>query len=106
VTDDFMSTVAEDKDWWTKSVAHRRARPSAPRARDLMRAIADATWIVARPRHASSTPLSTAGTRRRPRAASTPPTRAPSICSWTTSACNLASLNLMKFFNAGGQFRF
>ena len=45
----------------------------------------------------SSTPPSTAGTRRRTRAASTPPIPCSEYMFLDDSACNLASLNLMKF---------
>ena len=45
-----------------------------------------------------------AGTRARTRGASTRRTRARSTCTSTTRACNLASLNLMKFRREDGTF--
>ena len=41
-TDDFMQAVAEDGEWWTKSVANGQP-VNRYKARDLMRQIADAT---------------------------------------------------------------
>src|ERR1700744_5943261 len=42
-TDEFMQTVVEDGDWWTRSV-NTGEKKDRYRARDLMRQIADATW--------------------------------------------------------------
>ena len=54
-----------------------------------------------RSRACSSTPPSTAGTPRTPPGASTAPTRAREYVHLDNSACNLASLNLLKFLRRG-----
>ena len=53
----------------------------------------------------STTPRSTTGTPAPNRRRITPATRAPSSASSTTRACNLASLNLMKFRTRGRRVR-
>ena len=55
-------------------------------------------------RGCNTTPRSIAGTRARTRRASTPRILAPNTCSLDDTACNLASLNLMKFVGSSGQF--
>jgi ribonucleoside-diphosphate reductase alpha chain len=104
VTDDFMQAVADDKDWWTKSVVSGEP-VQRHRARDLMRAIADATWMCGDPGMQFDSTVNRWHTSK-----ASGRINASNPCSeymfLDDSACNLASLNLMKFFNAGGQFDF
>ena len=102
VTDDFMQAVADDKDWWTKSVVSGEA-VKRYRARDLMRAIAEATWMCGDPGMQFDSTVNRWHTSK-----ASGRINASNPCSeymfLDDSACNLASLNLMKFVNAGGQF--
>ena len=74
------------------------------RARELMRQIAEAAWQCADPGMQYDTTINEWHTcpahgpdqRLQPVLAST--------CTWTTRACNLASLNLMKFLDDDGTF--
>ena len=79
---------------------HRRARcgPATSCARSPTRPGS------ARTPACSTTPRSTSGTPARRRAASTARTRASEYMHLDNSACNLASLNLMKFLNDDGSF--
>ena len=73
-------------------------------ARDLMKQIADAAWQLRRPRRPvrhDDQPLAHLPEHR---AGSTPPTRASEYMHVDDSACNLASLNLMKFRREDGSF--
>jgi ribonucleoside-diphosphate reductase alpha chain len=102
VTDDFMHAVVEDKDWWTKNVLGGQPNEKL-RARDLMMKIADSTWHCGDPGMQYDTTVNRWHTCK-----STARINASNPCSeymfLDDTACNLASLNLMKFVNASGQF--
>jgi len=102
VTDDFMRAVAEDKDWWTKNV-HDGQPVEKLRARDLMMKIAESTWHCGDPGMQYDTTVNRWHTSK-----STARINASNPCSeymfLDDTACNLASLNLMKFVTTGGQF--
>ncbi len=102
VTDDFMRAVVEDKDWWTKNVLDGQPNEKL-RARDLMMKIADSTWHCGDPGMQYDTTVNRWHTCK-----STARINASNPCSeymfLDDTACNLASLNLMKFVNASGQF--
>ena len=70
-----------------------------------MRLIAEGRVAVRRSRHAVRHHHQRLAHLPGDAGASTRATRAPSTCSSTTSACNLASLNLMKFLNEDGVVR-
>ncbi|MBU0646183.1 vitamin B12-dependent ribonucleotide reductase [Patescibacteria group bacterium] len=97
VNDKFMRAVENDEDWVTKEVM--TGRPSVTyRARDLMRKIADATWQCGDPGMQFDTTINNWHT-----CSNTDRIHASNPCSeymfLNDSACNLASLNLMKFRN-------
>ncbi len=102
VTDDFMRAVVEDKDWWTKNVLDGQPNEKL-RARDLMMKIADSTWHCGDPGMQYDTTVNRWHTCK-----STARINASNPCSeymfLDDTACNLASLNLMRFVNASGQF--
>ncbi len=101
-TDDFMEAVVEDRDWWTKSVFDGKAKDRY-RARDVMREIAEATWQCGDPGMQFDTTIN----RWHP-CKNTARINASNPCSeymfLDDSACNLSSLNLMKFLGPNGQF--
>ncbi len=101
-SDDFMHAVEKDQDWWTKSVVSGEPVKKF-RARDLMRGIAEATWQCGDPGMQFDTTINAWHTSK-----NTARINASNPCSeymfLDDSACNLASLNLMKFLNAAGQF--
>src|SRR5690242_15983848 len=102
VTDEFMRAVVEDKDWWTKNV-HDGQPVEKLRARDLMMKIADSTWHCGDPGMQYDTTVNRWHTCK-----STARINASNPCSeymfLDDTACNLASLNLMKFVTTSGQF--
>jgi len=102
VTDDYMRAVVEDKDWWTKNVIDGQPNEKL-RARDLMMKISDSTWHCGDPGMQYDTTVNRWHTCK-----STARINASNPCSeymfLDDTACNLASLNLMKYVNASGQF--
>ncbi len=102
VTDDFMRAVGEDKDWVTRRVTNGEPM-KAYRARDLMRKISEAAWQCGDPGMQFHATVNKWHTSK-----ATAPINASNPCSeymfLDDSACNLASLNLMKFAGADGKF--
>jgi len=101
-TDDFMEAVLSDGDWWTKSVASGQP-VKRYKARELMRQIAEATHQCGDPGMQFDTTVN----RWHP-CKHTARINASNPCSeymfLDDSACNLSSLNLMKFVAPDGQF--
>ena len=101
-TDDFMEAILSDGDWWTKSVASGQP-VKRYKARDLMRQIAEATHQCGDPGMQFDTTVN----RWHP-CKHTARINASNPCSeymfLDDSACNLSSLNLMKFVAPDGQF--
>src|SRR6266705_1894289 len=99
VTDEVMQAVVNDGDWWTKS---RLANQPVKRfqARDLMRQISEATWQCGDPGMQFDTTVNRWHTSKH-----TARINASNPCSeymfLDDSACNLASLNLLKFAQNG-----
>ncbi len=101
-TDDFMRAVLDDRDWTTHAV-----RDGAPmrtyKARDLMHQIAEATHICGDPGMQFDTTVNDWHT-----CPNTARINASNPCSeymfLDDSACNLASINLMKFVDEQGEF--
>jgi ribonucleoside-diphosphate reductase alpha chain len=101
-TDDFMEAVVRDSDWWTKAVF--TGQPAKRyKARDLMRYIAEATHQCGDPGMQFDTTVN----RWHP-CKNTARINASNPCSeymfLDDSACNLSSLNLMKYVGPDGQF--
>jgi ribonucleoside-diphosphate reductase alpha chain len=102
VTDEFMQAVENDEDWdLTGRVDGKPVR--TVKARELMDQIADAAWQCADPGIQYDTTINRWHTdpNTGPITASNPCSEYMSI---DDSACNLASLNLMKFRNEDGSF--
>jgi ribonucleoside-diphosphate reductase alpha chain len=102
VTNEFMEAVEKDGTWQTKEVL--TGQPSATyKARDLMAKIADAAWVCGDPGMQYDTTVNTWNPVK-----TTHRINASNPCSEymfvDDSACNLASLNLMKFFEEDGSF--
>jgi ribonucleoside-diphosphate reductase alpha chain len=100
VSDEFMKAVLEDKEFWTKAV--KGGMPVEKfRARDLMKQIADAAWLCGDPGIQFHTTINNWHT-----CSGTAPIHSSNPCSeymfLDDSACNLASLNLLKFRRANG----
>ncbi len=101
-TDEFMQAVADDSDWWTRSVASGEKK-TRYKARELMLQIAEATHQCGDPGMQFDTTINRWHTSK-----NTARINASNPCSeymfLDDSACNLASLNLMKFIGVDGTF--
>jgi ribonucleoside-diphosphate reductase alpha chain len=102
VTDDFMNAAEEDRDWWTRNITDGQPNEKL-RARDLLFKIADSTWRCGDPGMQYDTTINRWHTSK-----NTARINASNPCSeymfLDDTACNLASLNLMKFLEPNGQF--
>src|SRR6266852_2219873 len=102
VTDDFMRAVEQDKDWWTNNITDGQPADKL-RARDLIYKMAESTWLCGDPGMQYDTTVNRWHTCK-----TTARINASNPCSeymfLDDTACNLASLNLMKFVNSSGQF--
>jgi ribonucleoside-diphosphate reductase alpha chain len=102
VTDEFMQAYLEDRDWRLKAVLTDETVETV-RARDLMREIAQAAWECADPGMQYDTTINEWHT-----SPASGRINASNPCSeymhLDNSACNLASLNLMKFVDDEGRF--
>ena len=102
VTDEFMQAVEEDRDWWTRNVVDGEPTQQY-RARDLMRKMAESAWQCGDPGMQYDTTINRWHTSK-----ATDRIYASNPCSeymfLDDTACNLASLNLLRFLGANGQF--
>jgi ribonucleoside-diphosphate reductase alpha chain len=102
VTDEFMRAVLDDKEWQTHAVTSGQVMDTY-RARDLMRQIAEGTHVCGDPGMQFDTTVNEWHT-----CPHTDRINASNPCSeymfLDDSACNLASLNLMKFVDDRGEF--
>jgi len=102
VADEFMQAVINDGDWSTKAVVSGDTVDTY-KARDLMRMIADSAYVCGDPGMQYDTTINRWHTSK-----NTAPINASNPCSeymfLDDSACNLASLNLMKFAGKDGRF--
>src|SRR6202043_194584 len=102
VTDDFMRAVLDDANWSTRAVRTGEVMYTY-KARDLMRLIAEGTYVCGDPGMQFDTTVN----EWHP-CPNTARINASNPCSeymfLDDSACNLASFNLLKFLTPGGQF--
>jgi ribonucleoside-diphosphate reductase alpha chain len=102
VTDDFMRAVEEDRDWWTRNVNDGKPCDKF-RARDLLQMMADSAWHCGDPGMQYDSTINRWHTCK-----ATDRIYASNPCSeymfLDDTACNLASLNLLKFLGSNGQF--
>ncbi|MCE0484634.1 MAG: vitamin B12-dependent ribonucleotide reductase [Methylacidiphilales bacterium] len=101
-SDEFMNAAIEDKEFWTRTV--REGKPcEKKRAKELLRKISEGTWICGDPGMQFDDTIhgwhTCKGTDRQ---------HSTNPCSeylfLNNTACNLASLNLMKFKKPDGAF--
>jgi ribonucleoside-diphosphate reductase alpha chain len=102
VTDEFMRAVLDDGLWQTHAVTNGEVMETY-RARDLMRAIAEGTWVCGDPGMQFDTTVNEWHT-----SPNTARINASNPCSeymfLDDSACNLSSINLMTFVKEDGEF--
>ncbi len=102
VTDDFMRAVEENRDWWTKNVTDGQPNEKLS-AKELLGKIADSTWHCGDPGMQYDTTVNRWHTCK-----GTARINASNPCSeymfLDDTACNLASLNLMKYLGPQGEF--
>lgn len=102
VTDEFMQAVSSDEDWKLQAVTTGKALKTV-KARDIFRQIAEAAWECADPGMQFDTTVNRWHTT--PNAGRI---NASNPCSeymhLDNSACNLASINLLKFLEDDGGF--
>jgi len=102
ITDDFMHAVRDDKDWSFRAVTDGTPVRTV-RARDLWRQIAEASWDCADPGLQFDTTINKWHTSH-----ATGRINGSNPCSEymhiDNSACNLASINLLKYLDEQGNF--
>ncbi|MGH9718375.1 MAG: vitamin B12-dependent ribonucleotide reductase [Candidatus Acidiferrales bacterium] len=102
VTDDYMHAVEEDRDWWTHNVADGKPADKL-RARDLLHKMSESAWQCGDPGMQYDTTINRWHTCK-----ATDRINASNPCSeymfLDDTACNLASLNLLKFLGPNAQF--
>src|SRR5882724_6822202 len=98
VTDEFMQAVEADASWSTRAVRAPHAPMETHKARDLMKMIAESTWVCGDPGMQYDTTINDWHT-----CSNTARINASNPCSeymfLDDTACNLASLNLMRFYD-------
>ncbi len=102
VTDEFMNAVSNDKSWQTKAIKDGRTIETF-KAEEIMDKVAHAAWLCGDPGIQFDTTINNWHT-----CPNTARINASNPCSeymfLDDTACNLASLNLMKFRNDDGNF--
>jgi ribonucleoside-diphosphate reductase alpha chain len=102
VTDDFMRAVEEDREWQTREVSTGKPATAYP-AKELMRKIGEAAHQCGDPGMQYDTTINRWHTSK-----ASGRINASNPCSeymfLDDTACNLSSINLMKFLSASGQF--
>jgi ribonucleoside-diphosphate reductase alpha chain len=101
-SDEFMQAAIDGKEWWTRCVTTGKPLNKKD-ARSLLNKIAEGTWICGDPGMQYDGPIQKWHTCK-----GTEPIHSTNPCSeyvfLNNTACNLASLNLMKFKRADGAF--
>ncbi len=102
VTDEFMQAVEDDRDWWTRNVNDGNPVEKFS-ARELLHRMAESAWQCGDPGMQYDTTVNRWHTCK-----NTARINASNPCSeymfLDDTACNLASLNLMKYLNSNGSF--
>ena len=102
VSDEFMQAAVEGKEWWTRSVTSGKPLQKKAAAA-LLKKIAEGTWICGDPGLQYDGAIQKWHTCK-----GTEPIHSTNPCSeyvfLNNTACNLASLNLMKFRREDGAF--
>jgi ribonucleoside-diphosphate reductase alpha chain len=102
ITDDFMRAVEDDGDWYTKYITSGEIADTY-KARTLMQMMCEATWLCGDPGVQFDTIINKWHTCKK-----SGRINASNPCSefmfLDDSACNLASLNLLKFSDSKGNF--
>jgi ribonucleoside-diphosphate reductase alpha chain len=102
VTDEFMQAVEDDRDWWTRNVNDGNPVEKYS-ARELLHRMAESAWRCGDPGMQYDTTVNRWHTCK-----NTARINASNPCSeymfLDDTACNLASLNLMKYLNSNGSF--
>ncbi len=102
VTDEFMQAVEDDRDFWTRNVNDGTPAEKL-RARELLQRAAESAWHCGDPGMQYDTTVNRWHTCK-----NTGRINASNPCSeymfLDDTACNLASLNLMKFLGSNGSF--
>jgi ribonucleoside-diphosphate reductase alpha chain len=102
VSDDFMRAAQEDRDWWTHNVNDGESTEQY-RAKELLKKMAESAWQCGDPGMQYDTTVNRWHTCK-----ATDRINASNPCSeymfLDDTACNLASLNLLKFLGPNGQF--
>ena len=103
VTDDFMRAYEKDSDWQTRAVTDKSRIMGTYKARDLMHKMAESAWVCGDPGMQFDTTVNDWHP-----CPNTARINASNPCSeymfLDDSACNLASLNLLKFYNENEGF--
>ena len=102
VTDEYMQAVEDDRDWWTRNVNDGNPVEKFS-ARELLHRMAESAWQCGDPGMQYDTTVNRWHTCK-----TTARINASNPCSeymfLDDTACNLASLNLMKYLNSNGSF--
>src|SRR6266436_129769 len=102
VTDEFMQAAEEDLAWWTRNVTDGKPADQF-RARNLLRRMAESAWNCGDPGIQYDSTINRWHTCK-----ATDRIYASNPCSeymfLDDTACNLASLNLLKFLDSNGEF--
>lgn len=103
VTDAFMQAAIDDQDWTTRHVTDPEKEGPTYKARDLLKWMAEGTWICGDPGVQYEDTI-----QRWHTCSNSAPINSSNPCSeymfLDNTACNLASLNLMKFIDKDGRF--
>ncbi len=102
VSDEFMTAALEGKEWWTRTVTNNKPLQKKDAA-SLLRKVAEGTWTCGDPGLQYDGAIQKWHTCK-----GTEPIHSTNPCSeyifLNNTACNLASLNLMKFKREDGAF--
>jgi len=102
VTDDFMRAVEDDRDWWTRNITDGQPHKKYA-ARELLKQMAESAWHCGDPGMQYDTTINRWHTSK-----NTDKIYASNPCSeymfLDDTACNLASINLLKFLGPNGVF--